>query len=56
VTVIMRQGYFWHGKGLIGDGQVAVSGGLAGAVIDLLGNGQLLFVVLDGLQFESNTF
>ena len=46
----MRESHVVHVEGLVGHGQVAVSGGLAGSIVHLLGDGQLLFVVLDGLE------
>ena len=50
VTVVMGEGHVVHVQGLVGHGQVPVGGRLTGPVVHLLGDGQLLFVVLDGLR------
>ena len=55
-------GMVWYGNvvcgrvslHLVGHGEVAVGRGLAAAVADLLGDGQLLLVVLDGLLVEAH--
>ena len=45
--------YIVHVERLVSHSQVAVRGSLAASVVNLLADGQLLFVVLDSLNNES---
>ncbi len=56
MAVVVSQGHVVHVQGLVGHGQVPVGGGLAGPVVHLLRDGQLLFVVLDCLRKKLPSF